>query len=121
MLTPMDQIAAQNLQMIKAAVSYLPSQNQKLISVLLKLIEIRNLLHFYDTHSGMMRTCSTASSPPGVLDMLTDMRTYCEGSEQAMIDQWIQLLSVMELSSMMSGTPDFAEQLASIFGKETIL
>lgn len=111
MLTPIDQIASQNhLQLMKAAVSYLPSGQQKLLAVLLKVMEIQNLLHYFNTSSSVIHACSSHSGQTGLLDILTDLKQYCAGSEQDMLDQWIQTFSMIELYSMFAGNMDL-EQL----------
>ena len=101
MLTPIDQIATQDhLQLLKAAVPYVQSQQQKTISVLIKVIELKNILRYYSQHDRCISACAASESPPTLLDMLSDMRNYCEGSEQEMLDQWIQLAGTIELYSM---------------------
>ena len=110
MLTPIDQIASQNhLQLMKAAVSYLPSGQQKLLAVLLKVMEIQNLLHYFNTSSAI-HACSSHPGQTGLLDILTDLKQYCSDSEQDMLEQWIQMFSMIELYSMFAGNMDL-EQL----------
>ena len=44
MLTPIDEIANQNhLQLIKAAVAFLPPQSQRSLSLLIKLLELEKV------------------------------------------------------------------------------
>lgn len=101
MLTPLDQIANQNhLQLFKAVLPYIQPPNQKMFSVLIKMTELQNTLRFYRQNSCCMSACSTQAENPGMIDILTDIRNYCEGEEQAMIDQWIQLASTLELYSI---------------------
>lgn len=103
MLTPIDQIASQNhLQLIKAAIPYLQTKQQKNISVLIKVMELQNILRFYNQNNRCISACAASDSPPGILDMLSEMRNYCEGSDQEMLDQWIQIAGAMELYSMFS-------------------
>lgn len=101
MLTALDQVANQNhLQLLKAAIPYIRPDNQKMISVCVKVLELQNILKFYNQNNRCMSACSTSSEPPGIIDILTDIRNYCEGGEQEMIDQCIQIISTMELYSM---------------------
>ena len=101
MQPPIDQIATQNhLQLVKAAIPYFETQQQKIISILIKMTELQNILRFYNQNNRCISACSASASPPSLPDMLTDMRNYCEGSEQEMLDQWIQLAGTMELYSM---------------------
>lgn len=107
MLTALDQIANQNhLQLIKAAVPYIASENQKMISVFIKMIELHNIMNFYNHSSFSVNACSTQTEQPGMLDILADIRNYCEGAEQEFLDQWIQIISAMELYSVFAQAPD---------------
>ncbi len=107
MLTPLDQIATQNhLQLAKAAVPYLPPQNQQFLSVMIKVMELQNIVRFYNQNQSFVGACSTGSESPGILDILTDMRNYCEGSDQTMLDQWIQIAGTMELYSIFAHAPE---------------
>lgn len=121
MLTPIDQIANQNhLQLIKAALPYVQSSSQKTLSVMIKMMELQNILHFYSKSSAVIHACNTESEHAGILDMLTEIRSYCEGEEQKLLDQWIQIASALELYSIFSqssedgspfvmGVPDAAD------------
>ncbi|MCD7716451.1 MAG: hypothetical protein LUG56_02095 [Lachnospiraceae bacterium] len=124
MQTELDRIANQNhLQLIKALIPHLPASNRKRFSVLIKIMELQNVLRFYSrphaggcadngfadgTSCGMSRdgSCVEAqectSEPPDLLDVLSDVRCYCEGEEQQMIDQALQMMSMVELFSVMA-------------------
>ena len=107
MLTVLDQIANQNhLQLAKAAIPYFHPNSQKMMSVCIKILELKNILAFYQNGDGCVSACSDTAQPPEMIDILTDMRNYCEGSEQQMIDQWIQMISTMELFSLFSQSQD---------------
>ena len=113
MLTPIDQIASQNhLQLLKAVVSYLPVSQQKFAAVFLKAMEMQNLLHYFQTSSSGIRACSSSFGQAGLYDMITDLKQYCEGRDQELLDQWSQILSMIELYSMFAGNID-PEQLIS--------
>lgn len=115
MFTPLDQVANGNhLQLVKAAISYLPRNNQKMLSILIKMIELQNILHFYDRGNTCVSACDTLAKTPSLLDMLTDIRSYCEGSEQEMLDQWIQIASAMELYSMFAQSGQQGSDLFSM-------
>lgn len=101
MLTPIDQVANQNhLQLMKAVIPYIQPQSQKLFSVMVKMLEMQNILRFYQHNRSCVSACSAPSGQMGILDILTDIRNYCEEDEQNMIDQWIQLASTLELYSV---------------------
>ncbi len=125
MQTELDRIANQNhLQLLKALIPHLPSSNRKRFSVLIKIMEVQNVIRFYnnphaDIRSNSAFTSDTSEnqsvkdsceysdsaaeeSPPDLLDILTDVRCYCEGEEQQMIDQALQMMSMIELFSVMA-------------------
>lgn len=101
MLTALDQIANRNhLQLLKAFLPYVPPDRQKMLSVCIKMMELQNILRFYDHGERCVSACGTPGEPPETLDILSDIRNYCEPGEQQMIDQCIQLLTAMEFYSM---------------------
>ncbi|MCD8335893.1 MAG: hypothetical protein LUD18_01185 [Lachnospiraceae bacterium] len=136
MQTKLDQIANQNhLQLFKALLPHLPQSNQKTFSILIKTIEMRNVMDYYNLSSdfahrgvpagrsscglnetqGDLYACampenqnedatedgfgkaSDDEKPPDLLDILTDIRQYCEGEELEWIDQALQMMSMIEL------------------------
>ena len=112
MFTVLDQIANRNhLQLIKAAIPYVNASSQKTISLLVKMMEIQNIIRFYDSGNSRIRGCDTGTQSSGILDMLTDIRSYCEDeNEQMMIDQCIQMLYTIELYAMFAQSdPDPAQ------------
>lgn len=120
MFTALDQIANRNhLQLIKAAIPYVSSSDQKTVSLLVKMMEIQNIIRFYNSGSRRIRGCNTGAESSGTLDMLTDIRSYCEDeTEQAMIDQCIQMLSTIELYSMFAQSDIDPAQYTGSYQKE---
>lgn len=103
MLTALDQVANQNhLQLVKAVLPYVQPGSQRMLSVFIKMLELQNILRFYDRGDRCVSACSISGDSPGILEILSDIRNYCDGSEQEMIDQCLQLMAVMELYSVFS-------------------
>lgn len=103
MLTALDQVANRNhLQLLKALLPYIQPGRQRMLSVCIKMMEMQNILRFYDHGDCCVSACSLSGNPPEMLDILADIRNYCDPEEQQMIDQCIQLMSAMELYSMFS-------------------
>lgn len=101
MLTALDQVANQNhLQLLKAVIPYIQPERQKTLSVCIKMMEMQNILRFFSQEKQCVSACSSDTEHPGFLDILTDIRNYCEEGEQELLDQWIQILSTMELYSV---------------------
>ncbi|MCD7764934.1 MAG: hypothetical protein LUH53_00230, partial [Lachnospiraceae bacterium] len=77
MQTELDRIANQNhLQLLKALIPHLPASSQKRFSILIKIMEVQNVIRFY---SSPPPESSASSDPPDLLDVLADVRCYCEG------------------------------------------
>jgi hypothetical protein len=101
MLTALDQVANQHhLQLLKAILPYLAAENQRLFSIGIKFMELQNVMNFFAEGNECVSACSTSPNAPGLLDILTDLRNYCDDEEGAMIDQWIQLVTALELYSL---------------------
>ena len=106
MLTPIDEIANQNhLLLIKAAVAFLPPQSQRSLSLLIKLMELRNLSAFFQ-RQGSLHACNVDQAPASFPEMLAKMRNYCDGPERELIDQLGQVFSMIELYSVMMQSPE---------------
>ncbi len=101
MLTALDQIANRNhLQLVKAFLPYVPPERQRALSVCIKMMEMQNILRFYDCGECCVNACSAPGEKPEMLDILADIRNYCEPGEQQMIDQCMQLMTMMEFCSV---------------------
>ena len=104
MLTRLDRIANQNhLQLIKAMLPHLPADRQKTFSVLIKMMELQNVVQFYSRNAESIRACdASGETSSDLLDILTDVRQHCEGEEQILIDQMLQAVSMIELYSIVA-------------------
>lgn len=102
MMTMIDQVANQNhLQLIKAMLPYLPPANQKNLCYCIKMMELQNISAFYRSHTCCAQSIEDSGSASPA-EILSDIRNYCDESEQSIIDQLLQTLSMLELYSTMS-------------------
>ena len=105
--TILDQMVSQDqIQVMKAALPYVPPSGQRFLSVMAKMMELQNIMNFYDHSNFSVNACSAGAGQPDMLDILADIRNYCEGEEQAFLDQWIQIISAMELYSVFAQAPE---------------
>lgn len=119
MLTALDQIANRNhLQIMKALIPYLPSDKQKMISLYIKFLELQNVMGFFRQPAPQLKSCASEGDSASPSDMLQDIRNYCDDSEKEMVDQLSNMLSAMELFSMMKdiSPEDFASSGGFPFG-----
>ena len=93
MMTMIDQVANQNhLQLIKAMLPYLPPANQKNLCYCIKMMELQNISAFYRSHTCCAQSIEDSSSASPA-EILTDIRNYCDESEQSIIDHKRNLVS----------------------------
>lgn len=94
-LTAVDRIADGNgLQMIKAAIPYLPSRIQKTFSLYVKFLEINNVLSYYNNH---VSTCSMASEQAAPDEILTELRNYGTEEQRQSMDQALNLIHTLKM------------------------
>lgn len=89
-----DQIAnGDNLQMYKAVIPYLPKNIQRNLIMLIKMMEMNNLMSFYN--SPMSACASPEAHNPE--DILAQLRHYGSDAQNQQIDQILNLYSALKL------------------------
>lgn len=92
-LTAVDRIAdGDGLQMLKAAIPYLPGAAQKPFSVYVKVMEVNNLLSYYNNP---VHTCSAPVTEPD--EMIRDIRAYCTDAQRRSLDQALNLVNTVKM------------------------
>ncbi len=90
-----DQIAnGSNLQMYKAVIPYLPRTLQKNCILMIKMMEMNNLLSYYNSP---MSACSAPPEKISPEDLLSEIRQYGDDTQNQQIDQMLNLLSALKL------------------------
>lgn len=93
--TAVDRIADGNgLQMMKAAVPYLPAGMQKSVSIYIKMLEMQNLLSYYNQP---MRACEIQENASSPAEMIGDIRDYCTQSQCQSLDQAMNLINTIKM------------------------
>ncbi len=111
MLTTIDQIANQNhLQLFKAAIPYLPENRQSFLSCYIKMVELQNVASFFSNSHGRLQSCAVGQEAPNLTDMISDLRNFCDESEQKWLDQMSNVLTAMELYAAMAENFDSEEE-----------
>lgn len=106
--TPLDQLIAQDsLQIMKAAVPYLPPRGQQMLSVYTKIKELFNTIHYFQQPQPELSIMSAPSLQPE--DMLNNMRKYASGPMKGQIDQLLIALNTIQLIQMYQEQPEGGE------------
>ena len=117
-LTDLDYaIADHHIQMLKAAIPYMEIQQQRALSMFVKLKEFtRTMAFFEDNDMGMMSVCSLDQNHTSAPDMLEAVRPYANQKEQELIDMMSRLLQNRQNRN--GRTPFTIDQLLSIMPPE---
>ena len=101
-MTPFDRlISSKGLQMLKLLIPYTPVNNQRMLGIYVKFMELEHTIQFFrhvqtDIHSQAFE--ASVSSP---LDMLDELRPYLPESEQDKMDSFLSLWNLFEMVSSM--------------------
>ena len=97
-------IENRQLQILKTAVPYMPENQQRKLSMLIKLIEFqKTALLFDESSSGFSRelhACACVSDGERISKMLGAIRRFCTEKEQESIDM---ILNFYEMSASCDG------------------
>lgn len=98
-MTPFDcKVAGHRLQMVKAAIPYLPPSEQKMIGVFVKFQELQNTIEYFRRGGGGLSAQALGGNGSfPLMDMLNDMRDYCGGEERGMLDSAISMMNMMQM------------------------
>lgn len=93
--TAIDRIADGNgLQMMKAAIPYMPSTFQKSFSIYVKMLEMQNILSYYNQP---VHACAAPEENTSPSEMINDIRTFCTQSQCQTLDQALNLINTLKL------------------------
>lgn len=86
------------LDMLKTAIPFLPSRQQKSFACAVKLVEFRNLVgYFGQDRQALLGACSDEDPEMRLADMLDALRGYCSPAEQEQIDSLFQILMTVRM------------------------
>lgn len=100
-MTPLDTLVSDdNLQMMKAALPYLPPRQARMLAVLAKFQELKNTLSMQPSRSDAIQAMST-SAPLDDDALLKALKTYGGERGKQMVNNVQQMKDMFQLISMM--------------------
>lgn len=87
-----------HLQMLKAAIPYIPASGQQVLSLYVKSQELSNtmkLLQRKETQS--VGICSISENKKNTAEMLNAIKKYCSDSEREMLDLFMNFFSAFRM------------------------
>ena len=90
-----EMVNGDSVQILKAALPYLPSSGQSVVSVFAKFLELQNTIHFFHSSKGNMEICSRQKSDP--VEMLTACSNACHGPAKEKLNNMINTLLMLQM------------------------
>lgn len=95
-----EQLQSKELQILKTSIPYLQEPQQKNLAIFAKILELQKTIHFFENDSSSLNICSMENPEENVVNMLNDIRPYCNEKEAENLDSFInmfQLFSAYDL------------------------
>lgn len=100
-MTPIDIIAGgDSLQMLKAMIPYLKKESQMGMALMVKFMELKNLIHFFKD-SGDMKAQSDSGETPSFFEILTEIAPFLPPAQREMVQSTAPMLEMVKLFSAM--------------------
>ena len=94
------------LQMLKAIVPYLYGPQQRMISMMVRMIELQRTMQLFDAAPEMqaqeLRICSNESSTERTHQILNVLREYCTPQERDQIDMILNILDITSVTGILN-------------------
>ena len=98
------------IQMLKAIVPYLYEPQQRMVSMMIRMIELQRTMQLFDAAPEMqaqeLRICSNESPTERTQQILNVLREYCTPQERDQIDM---LLNILDITSVTGIFNSFSE------------
>ncbi len=96
--TSFDNLIQNNqLRILKAALPYIQLSEQRLLSVYVKILELKNTMELFNKDEGTLSACSLQKENASILDLLQDIRKYCPPDKQDAIDQILNFANMYQM------------------------
>jgi len=106
-ITILDQMISQdNIQIMKAALPYLPSSGQRSLSIFAKMMELQNTISLFSNPQSDMSICAVEDEASDPMDMLKNIRSVCKKPMQEKIDTIINTFVMIELFKISQDSTD---------------
>lgn len=91
-------ISDSNLQMIKAAIPYIPNKSQVFISMYVKFMELSNTIHiFQKKDKDSLGICSLPEENRNIIDMLNTMKNHCNEEQRERFESIVNTMNVFQM------------------------
>jgi hypothetical protein len=92
------------LEIIKAAIPYINTSEQKVISVYVKATELMDTISIFQKPNNSIGICSQENGNGSPLDMLNDIKAVCTNTEKEAINMIVNFLNAFQLYNTYKST-----------------
>lgn len=97
-MTILDQMLAEDhLQMMKAAIPYLPFGAQKMVALYAKVVELQHTVSLFSSEPELSAMANHPEASCSISDMLEDMSQYIDGSSKEQLENIISAFSALSM------------------------
>lgn len=109
-----DRIAnGESFLILKAILPYLNPSMQKMMAVYVKTMELNNIMDFYNKTNDMS-ICTLEAEHASPVNMLQDIRQFCNLTQKNAMDQCIQMFQMFQIfHAMNDGSGDGPQDILS--------
>lgn len=80
---------SKNIQILKTIIPYIEGTNQKSFAVLVKFLELKNVISIFDEQPASLSMCSSDDPSEKNYRLLNDLKKFCSPAEQDSIDMML--------------------------------
>lgn len=96
-----EKIQSRELQILKTALPYMNGTRQRGILTLIKSMELKKSLDLISSDDTSLSICSTDNPAENTLNMLNDIRQFCNEKDQENIDMLLNIFSMLSACETM--------------------
>lgn len=96
---------SRDIQILKTVIPYLNSSKQKRFAVIVKCLELKNVISIFDKPLTSMSICSSDDPSEMAMQLLNDVKKFCTPSEQDSIDTMLSAFQMFSSYDTLLHTP----------------
>ena len=85
------------VQILKAALPYLPASGQSFVSIFAKVLELQNTIRLFAGAKDGMQLCAQSREKADPLEMLTACSNVCHGAAKERLDSLISAMAMIQM------------------------
>lgn len=103
-----------HLQMIKALVPFLAPKEQKVIGIIIRIMELIDTIHFFEK-SGKFN-CGQPQNDLFSKDMINHMKKYCTAETQQFMDSILNMMNMTQVMNMFETKQNQPTDFSNLMG-----